>query len=250
MNIDIAGSQRDAGHRAAEFGADRLRQALAQPDGAVIVLATGSSQFDMLERLVAEPGIEWPRVTAFHLDEYVGIDAAHPASFRRYLRDRFVERLPEPIGAFHYIDGNARPEEEVARLAELIRARPIDVAFVGIGENGHLAFNDPPADFETPAPFLPVKLDEVSRRQQLGEGWFASLDEVPDTAISMSVRQIMSARTIVCTVPEKRKAEAVRSAVEGPVTPQIPASILQRHEDCRLFLDRDSASLLARAGSP
>ena len=199
MNIDIADDSREAGRRAAEAGADRLRQALDQADRAVIVLATGSSQFDMLERLVAEPGIEWPRVTAFHLDEYVGIDAAHPASFRRYLRERFVERLPQPIGAFQYIDGNARPEEEVVRLSQLIRARPIDVAFVGIGENGHLAFNDPPADFETSAPFLSVKLDEISRRQQLGEGWFASLDEVPDTAISMSVRQIMSARTIVCT---------------------------------------------------
>lgn len=247
MKIDIAESKQIMGERAAALGAERLREALRRDGHAAIVLATGASQFEMLAALVAEADIDWGRVTAFHLDEYVGLPASHPASFRRYMRERFVERLPGPIGAFHYIDGEADPVAEIARLSALLRRNRLAVAFVGIGENGHLAFNDPPADLETDEPYLLVTLDEASRRQQLGEGWFPSIESVPREAISMSIRQILSADTIVCTVPDQRKAEAVRAAVEGPITSEVPASVLQRHPRCHLFLDRASASLLSSA---
>jgi glucosamine-6-phosphate deaminase len=155
-----------------------------------------------------------------------------------------VSRLPLPLRAFHYLDAERNPQEECRRVSEIIRRHPIDVAFVGIGENGHLAFNDPPADFETEEPYIVVKLDDACRRQQLGEGWFPTFDDVPQQAISMSVRQIMKSRAIVCTVPDERKAEAVRNAVEGEVIPRVPASILQQHRHTRLYLDKPAAILL------
>lgn len=244
MRVRVYDSKQEMAASAAAEGAAVIRDALAARGAARVVVATGASQFEMLESLVQEPEIDWGRVTGFHLDEYLGMPATHPASFRRYLRERLVERLPTPIGAFHYIDGEADAERECERLGELISAGPVDVAFVGIGENGHLAFNDPPADFDTARPYLVAELDEACRQQQLGEGWFASLEEVPRRAISMSVRQIMKTGTIICTVPDERKSVAVRGAVEGPVTPDVPASILQLHPDCRLFLDRAAASLL------
>ena len=247
MIVDVAENKQETGRRAAAFGAERLRQALRDAGEATIIVATGASQFEMFDQLVTEPGIDWGRVTAFHLDEYVGIPADHPASFRRYMRERFVDRLPAAIGAFHYIDGNADPAEECRRLDDLIEPRSIAVAFVGIGENGHLAFNDPPADFATTDPYLVVRLDEASRQQQFGEGWFARIEDVPSGAISMSIHQILAADTIVCTVPDERKAVAVAAAVEGPVTPLIPSSILQRHPECRLVLDEASASRLTPA---
>jgi glucosamine-6-phosphate deaminase len=192
---------------------------------------------------VAEERIDWGQVELFHLDEYLGLPREHPASFRRYLDERLVQRVRPAV--FHAIDGETRdPETEVRRLGGLIAAAPVDVAFVGIGENGHLAFNDPPADFETREPYLVVTLDEACRRQQLGEGWFDSLEEVPSTAISMSVPQILAAREIVAAVPDARKAPAVRDCLEGEVTPQHPASILQRHPRATICLDRDSAALL------
>jgi glucosamine-6-phosphate deaminase len=172
---------------------------------------------------------------------------SHPASFRKYLKERFVDQLPQPPAAFHFLDAEGEAATECRRLGALIKQHPIDVAFIGIGENGHLAFNDPPADFETGAPYLVVALDEACRRQQLGEGWFADLGEVPDRAVSMSIRQIMSSAAIVCTVPDARKARAVARTLEGPVTPEVPASILQRHPDCHLFLDGPSAGELEAA---
>lgn len=244
MIVDVAEDKQETGRRAAALGAERLRRALRERGEAAIIVATGSSQFEMFDQLVMEPGIDWGRVTAFHLDEYVGIPADHPASFRRYMRERFVGRLPQGIGAFHYIDGEADPASECQRLAALIEPLSIAVAFVGIGENGHLAFNDPPADFATTEPYLVVRLDEASRQQQFGEGWFARIEDVPSGAISMSIHQILAADTIVCTVPDARKAVAVAAAVEGPVTPMLPSSILQRHPDCHLFLDAASASRL------
>jgi glucosamine-6-phosphate deaminase len=162
------------------------------------------------------------------------------------LWERFVSRLPLPLRAFHFLDGESDPQAEAVRVSDIIRRHPIDVAFVGIGENGHLAFNDPPADFQTEDPYIVVQLDEACRRQQLGEGWFPTFDDVPREAISMSVRQIMKSRAIICTVPDRRKAEAVRDAVEDDVTPKVPASILQRHERCTLFLDKPAASLLSK----
>lgn len=247
MHVVVCDTKEELGRRAAADGAERIRAALAGRGAAHVILATGASQFEMLAALVAADGIDWPRVTFFHLDEYIGMPMSHPASFRKYLKERVVDRLPRPPAAFHMIDGQADPQAECRRLGELIARHPIDVAFIGIGENGHLAFNDPPADFQAEQPYLVVELDEACRRQQLGEGWFATLDDVPRRAVSMSVRQIMRSAAIVCTVPDRRKAEAVRAALEGPVTPDVPASILQEHPQAAIYLDAESASLLSRA---
>jgi glucosamine-6-phosphate deaminase len=247
MNIKIMPDKHQLGKSAAAEGAEYIRQALAARGEANIIVATGASQFEMLAALVAEPNIHWNRVSGFHLDEYVGLPIAHPASFRGYLWQRFVSRLPLPLRAFHFLDGESDPKGECRRVSDIIRRHPIDVAFVGIGENGHLAFNDPPADFETEAPYIVVNLDDACRRQQLGEGWFPTFDDVPKQAISMSVRQIMKSRAVICTVPDDRKAEAVRNSVEGEVTPKVPASILQRHETCTLYLDRAAAMRLKTA---
>ena len=244
MDIKIMPDKQQMGKAAAAAGAELVRKALAERGAASIIVATGASQFEMLAQLSQERGIDWHHVTGFHLDEYVGLPITHPASFRRYLWERFVSRLPLPLRGFHYLDGEGDPAAEAARVSDIIRSHPIDVAFVGIGENGHLAFNDPPADFETEVPYIVVQLDDACRRQQLGEGWFPTIDDVPREAISMSVRQIMKSRAIICTVPDERKAESVRNAVEGEVTPQVPASILQRHEHCTLFLDKPAGSLL------
>ena len=246
MDIVISDSKQELGEKAAAHGAAHLREAIRRQGKAAIVVATGASQFEMLAALVAAEGIDWACVTAFHLDEYIGLPMTHPASFRKYLKERFVDRLPAPPAAFHYIHGEGDARAECRRVGEILRRHPIDVAFIGIGENGHLAFNDPCADFQAEEPYLVVDLDEACRRQQLGEGWFRTLDDVPRQAISMSIPQIMKADSIVCTVPDARKAKAVRGAVEGPVTPDLPSSILQRHKRATLFLDRDSASLLGR----
>jgi glucosamine-6-phosphate deaminase len=227
---------------AAAAAAGRIRSAIEARGQARIIAATGASQIAFLARLVAEPAIDWTRVEMFHLDEYIGLPVDHPASFRKYLLERLIR--PTGIGRFHLLDGEHAADAVCSETGRLLQEAPVDVALVGIGENGHLAFNDPPADFETDAPYLVVHLDDRCRRQQVGEGWFAGIDDVPATAISMSVRQIMKARAIVCVVPDRRKAEAVRASLEGPVDPMVPASILQRHPDTTIYLDRDSASLL------
>ena len=244
MDIKIMPDKAQMGKAAAADGAEHIRRAIAERGDANIIVATGASQFEMLSELVHQLNMNWNRVTGFHLDEYVGLAIDHPASFRGYLWQRFVSKLPIPLRAFHFLDGEGDSRAECRRVAEIIRRHPIDVAFVGIGENGHLAFNDPPADFETEEPYLVVQLDDACRRQQLGEGWFPTFDDVPKQAISMSVRQIMKSRAIICTVPDERKAEAVRNSVECEVAPQVPASILQRHERCTLYLDKPAASLL------
>ena len=232
------------GTAAATLGADALRAALATQPTATIIVATGASQFATLAALTAAPGIDWSRVTAFHLDEYVGLPESHPASFRRYLRERFLAPLNN-APTFHPVNGDAPdPAAEARRLGALLAGRTVDVCFAGIGENGHLAFNDPPADFTADDPYLVVPLDDACRRQQLGEGWFPTFADVPARAISMSVRQIMRSRLLVVSAPDRRKAEAVRHALEGPVTPDHPASILQQHPHAHLFLDSASASLL------
>jgi glucosamine-6-phosphate deaminase len=247
MDVKIISDKPQMGKAAAAAGADLIRRAIADRGSANIIVATGASQFEVLAALVQEPKINWTCVTGFHLDEYVGLPILHPASFRAYLWKRFVSQLPLPLRAFHFLDGEGEPKAECARVGEIIRKHPIDVAFIGIGENGHIAFNDPPADFETEEPYLIVELDEACRRQQLGEGWFPTLDDVPRQAISMSVRQIMKSRAIICTVPDQRKAEAVHNAVEGDVTPNVPASILQRHQRCTLYLDEPAASRLQKS---
>ena len=232
------------GAAAAEEGRRAIADAIAHSGRAAIIVATGASQFAMLDHLV-QADLDWSRVTAFHLDEYVGLSTSHPASFRRYLHERFVARLPD-LAELVMVEGDA-PDlaGEVARLNARIAGESIDVCFAGIGENCHLAFNDPPADFETEAPYIVVELDEACRRQQMGEGWFDSLEAVPRRAISMGIRQIMQSRQIILSVPDRRKAEAVRNAVQQPVSPLFPASILQQHEATTLHLDPASASLLA-----
>ncbi len=245
MKVTIEVDGRAAGRAGAADGAAAIREAITEKGNANIIVATGASQFALLEALVAEPGIDWSKITGFHLDEYIDLPIMHPASFRKYLKESLVDLAP--LGAFHYVDGNADdPQAECARLGALISQHPIDAAFVGIGENGHLAFNDPPADFETEEPYLVVTLDEACRAQQHGEGWFETFDDVPKQAISMSVKQIMKAAKIFCPVPDERKARAVAASIEGPVTPDVPASILQQHEDAVVYLDPNSASLLKK----
>jgi glucosamine-6-phosphate deaminase len=244
VDISIFDEKREMAVRAATDGADALRSALERDGRAAIALATAASQNDMLACLVEQPDIDWSKVTGFHLAEYIGLPASHPASYRHYAKRWFVDKLPG-LSAFHYVDGEAPdPAAEAVRLDVVVKEHPLAVGFIGIGENGHLAFNDPPADFETEKPYLVVDLDEASRRQQLGERCFPTLDDVPRRALSMSIQRILSATTLIVTVPGERKAKAVVAAVEGPLTNQCPASILRSHADCRLFLDRDSASRL------
>jgi glucosamine-6-phosphate deaminase len=238
-------SKMEMARAAAEKAAELLKDAIARKGYAAFVAATGASQFEFLDLLASTPEVDWARTTMFHLDEYVGMPETHPASFRRYLKERLIDRVHP--GTVHLIRGEAGdPLEECQRLSRIIGEHEIDASFVGIGENGHLAFNDPPADFEVTDPYILVELDEACRRQQLGEGWFPSLDAVPRQAISMSVQQIMRSKAIVCTVPDRRKARAVHDCLTGEVTPLHPASILRQHKEAYLFLDADAASLLDR----
>lgn len=243
MNVVTHIDKATLGAVAAAQGEAAIREAIRDEGRANVILATGVSQYEVLDRLVVAD-IDWSRVTVFHLDEYVGLPDTHGASFRKYLRERVMDRLPiKPV--FVEVAGDAEDlAEEIWRLGELIERHPIDVCFAGIGENGHLAFNDPPADFETDEPYLVVTLDEACRRQQLGEGWFPELAAVPHRAISMSIRQIMLSRTIIVAAPDARKAGAVKAAVEGPVIPLCPASVLQLHPAATLHLDPASASHL------
>ncbi len=244
MKIVKSHTKLELGRKAAAQAAELTRQAIKKSGSANLIVATGASQFEMLDALVKEPDISWNLVTCFHLDEYVGLPIVHPASFRRYLWERFVSRLSLPVAAFHYVNGETDPDVECKRLAKLIERCRIDVALVGIGENAHLAFNDPPADFETERPYLVVNLDEACRRQQLGEGWFKGLSDVPMQAISMSCRQIMKSKSVIASVPDARKATAVKASVQGPVSPAVPASILQRHSDCTVYVDDASGAML------
>ncbi|WP_312398626.1 glucosamine-6-phosphate deaminase [Sphingobacterium sp.] len=243
MNVKILKTREELGLAAGKAGIAAIKTAIAANGEANIILATGQSQFETLATLVAAADIDWSKVRMFHLDEYIGISVTHKASFRNYLTERFVD-LVGPLKEVVLIDGEGDPQLECDRLGKKIEAHPIDVAFVGIGENGHLAFNDPPADFEASAAYLLVNLDMQCRQQQLGEGWFVSIDEVPAQAISMSIRQIMLSRKIICAVPDRRKAAAVRNCLSGAISNWHPASILQRHQDCTCYLDQESASLL------
>ena len=229
---------------AAEQAAVALRRAIQEHGRARIIAATGASQLDFLDLLTKKGNIEWPRVEMFHLDEYLGLPITHPASFRKYLLENFISKTG--ITQIHLLDGNGDPREVISRTGKSLKSAPIDIAFAGIGENGHLAFNDPPADFQTEEPYLIVNLDEACRRQQVGEGWFADFSEVPQQAISMSVRQIMKAREIIAVVPDARKAQAAKLCFEGEISPMAPASILRTHTNTTVYLDRDSSSLLSQ----
>jgi glucosamine-6-phosphate deaminase len=227
---------------ASEQAATLLHNAIREKGSARIIAATGAAQFDFLEKLPSMPEIDWKRVEMFHLDEYIGIPATHPASFRKFLLDRLINKVG--IGSHHLLNGDGDPQEVIADVTAKIRKAPIDVAFVGIGENGHLAFNDPPADFDTEESYIVVELDEACRKQQLGEGWFKSLDDVPRRALSMTVREILKSQQIIAIVPEARKAQAVAKCFGGEISPLAPASILRTHANATIYLDKDSAALL------
>jgi glucosamine-6-phosphate deaminase len=244
MIVKVFKDKSSLAQAAAEEARTGLRDAIRNRGRARIIAATGNSQLEFLDALTKTRDIDWKKVEMFHLDEYVGLPSTHPASFRKYLREKLIDKTG--ITHYHFLEGDRKDLDKMMRETQkALHAAPIDLAFVGIGENGHLAFNDPPADFETEEPFLLVKLDEACRRQQVGEGWFQDVSQVPSQAISMSVRQILKAKQIICVVPDARKAGAVKLCVEGEVTPNAPASILRSHPAATIYLDRDSAALLS-----
>jgi glucosamine-6-phosphate deaminase len=248
VQVNVLPSKPVSGAAAAKHAAKSLQAALAKSETARIIAATGASQLDFLQFLTATPGIDWPRVEMFHLDEYIGLPVEHPASFRKYLMERFVRKTG--IRRYHLLDGEQDPTEVVRAVGKELASAPIDIAFVGIGENGHLAFNDPPADFETEEPYLIVELDQACRTQQVNEGWFNSIPEVPARAISMSVKQILKSREIIAVVPGAQKARAVKACLEGEISPLAPASILRTHPNTTIYLDTESASLLTETTTP
>jgi glucosamine-6-phosphate deaminase len=242
VQIKVLEDKNSLGRAAAEQAASSLNNAIHKLGRARIVVATGASQFEFLDALTEMSDIDWSHVEMFHLDEYVGLPATHPASFRKYLLERLIHKTG--ISQYRLLDPGGDPEEVGRRIGKELNSAPVDIAFVGIGENGHLAFNDPPADFETEDPYLVVNLNDACRQQQVNEGWFTTVSEVPRQAISMSVHQILRAKEIIAVVPDGRKAQAVKSCFEGPITPLAPASILRTHPNATIFLDRNSAALL------
>ena len=244
MKILISDTPADLGKVSAEAAANGIIAAIKAKGQANIILATGASQFETLKNLVLNKDIDWSKVVMFHLDEYIGLPESAPASFRKYLKERFLEKV-SPLKEAVLVNGENDPTLECERLNKIIKDHPIDVALVGIGENGHLAFNDPPADFDIESPYIVVNLDEKCRLQQFNEGWFDSLEAVPAQAISMSIKQICLSKQIICSVPDARKAEAVKNSLENQVSNLFPASILQNHSDCTFYLDKFSAALLS-----
>ena len=242
MVIRVCKEKSEMAEAAANHASTILRQAIQRNGKARLIAATGAAQFQFLEVLTQLPDIQWDHVEMFHLDEYIGLPESHPASFCRFLRERLISKTG--IRLYHLLSGESDPNEVIRVVGQDICSAPVDVAFVGVGENGHLAFNDPPADFKTEDPYIIVELDDACRRQQLGEGWFASLDDVPRRAMSMSVRQILKTKEIICFVPDKRKANSVKACFDGEISPMAPASILRNHSRTTVYLDTDSASLL------
>ena len=243
-NVIICDNAQELGEKAGTRAAESINKAIQQKGQANIIIATGASQFETLNTLIHQQ-VDWSKVVMFHLDEYIDLPETSPASFRNYLNERFISKVP-PLKAAYLINGEVDPILECERLNGIIEKHEIDVALVGIGENGHLAFNDPPADFEIETPYIIVTLDHECRQQQYGEGWFKSIEDVPRQAISMSIKQIMKSKEIICSVPDNRKATAVKNSLEEKVNNLVPASILQLHQDCNFYLDRLSSSLLMR----
>lgn len=242
MRIQLRDNREQLGRIAAEQAATAIRRSIEERGRARVVGASAASQIEFLEALIASPNIDWDKVELFHLDEYIGLPPTHPASFCRFLEKHLIAKTG--IRQTHFLRGDWPAMETIERTNAAIRVAPIDIAFVGIGENGHLAFNDPPADFQTEEPFIIVELDETCRRQQVAEAWFPTLEDVPKRAISMSVRQVLKAREILAVVPGPRKAAAIQTCLEGPISPLAPASILRTHADTTVYLDKDSAALL------
>jgi glucosamine-6-phosphate deaminase len=247
MEIKVFDDKASLSRAAAERAAAAIREAIAGHGSSRIIAATGASQLDFLDELTKAAAIDWRRVEMFHLDEYIGLPITHPASFRKFLLERLIRKAG--ILKYHFLDGTGGTSESVRRVGEELVSAPIDIAFLGIGENGHLAFNDPPADFETEKPYLIVTLDEACKRQQVGEGWFASVSDVPKEAISMSVRQILKSKEILAIVPDSRKAKAVKACMKGEISPMAPASILRTHPNTTIYLDKNSAALLTTTHS-
>jgi glucosamine-6-phosphate deaminase len=245
LRITVFENRAAVGAAAAEHAATLLRKRISEQGSARIIAASAASQLEFLDALVQQPGIEWPKVELFHLDEYIGLPMTHPASFCKFLEDRLIKRTG--IEHYYFLNGLDNTADVIRRASEAIRSQPIDVAFIGIGENGHIAFNDPPADLDTEEPYITVALDEPCRLQQVAEGWFSSLNEVPTRAISMSVRQILKAKEILAMVPGDRKASAVKACFAGEISPMIPASILRTHSHATVYLDHQSAALLTPA---
>ncbi|MGE3310391.1 MAG: glucosamine-6-phosphate deaminase [Limisphaerales bacterium] len=244
LPVQVFANQDDLSVSVAAEVKEALVSALDRQGSAAAILATGNSQIRFLERLVAAGGVDWSRITLFHMDEYLGLPATHKASFRRYLRER-VETLVRPK-VFHYLEGDTDlPLDEIARYTALLRAQPIDLCCLGIGENGHIAFNDPPvARFDDPHWVKLVKLDDACKIQQVKEGHFPSLEAVPPYAMTLTVPALCSARKMMCVAPESRKANAVRDTLRGPIATSCPASFLRTQSQCTLLLDTDSAALL------
>ncbi len=243
LSVAVAETEGALGVAIAETFAEAVRGALEGKDFIAVILATGNSQLSFIRAAIERDDIDWSRITVLHMDEYLGMSADHPASFRRWMRENVAVRVS--LKAFEGVRGDHEPvEEELQRYDRLLRDLDPDICVMGIGENGHLAFNDPPADFEAKDLVRIVDMDEMSRKQQVGEGHFRSLDEAPRQALSLTIPALLRPRVVLVGVPEARKAMAVKAALEGPVTPRCPASILREQSHAKVFLDRESSSLL------
>ena len=243
FKVEILGDKYSLGQAAADHAARSLRRVLSSQESARLVAATGTSQFEFLDALTNAPDLDWSRVEVFHLDEYVGLPPTHPASFRKYLFERLIHKTG--IAKYYLLDGDGDPHGAVTKIGAELLSKPVDILFAGIGENAHLAFNDPPANFQVADPYIIVDLDEACRQQQVNEGWFSKVTDVPGKAISMSVRQILRSKEIVAVVPDTRKAPAVKACLEGEISPMVPASILRTHPNATIYLDTESAALLS-----
>lgn len=239
MKITLSENALQLGEKAAALTAEKLNAAIEKNGSARLVLSTGASQFETIQSLIKHP-IDWSKVEVFHLDEYVDLPITHPASFRKYIKERFVDFVN--LKAIHYVNTDDDIAANIAALTELLHEAPVDVALIGIGENAHIAFNDPPADFDNENAYIVVKLAEKCRMQQLGEGWFATIEDVPTHAVSMTVKEIMKAKVIISSVPHAVKAQAIRDTLENNLTPDVPATMLKQHEEFYLFVDKNSAS--------
>src|SRR5215469_16439840 len=248
MNFRIFHDRRSMGKAAADQAAAAIRVAILDHGSARIVAATAASQKEFLEELISAPEIDWQLVEVFHLDEYIGLDMTHPGSFRKMLLEQLIQKTG--IVNYHLLHGDGDVNSVVHSTSQALASAPVDIAFLGIGENGHLAFNDPSADFETEEPYLVVTLDEDCRRQQVGEAWFSDITDVPRQAISMSVRQILKVKELIAVVPGPQKAQAIRACFNGEISPMAPASVLRTHANVTVYLDEDSAALLNRALYP
>ncbi|SDW16586.1 glucosamine-6-phosphate deaminase [Paenibacillus sp. CF384] len=246
MNIRVVETAQQLGEEAAEHASRILQEVIERQGRARLLLSTGSSQFEFLKAFVKQP-VEWSKVEMFHLDEYAGIEDTHPASFQAYLKERFISHVN--LAKYHLVEGNGDIQQTIERLNVAIQEAPIDLAMIGIGENAHIAFNDPPANFETEEPYIVVELDDACKRQQVGEGWFPSLEDVPAQAITMSVRQIMKSKVILSCVPHAVKADAIKRTLENDITPLVPATMLRSHPNWTLYLDKQSAAQAIRSDS-